>query len=451
LKRRIKALTKSGGTIFLSGITPTSKRFLETLFGEKIEIFERESSSLIFAGEYANTDPLVDHFHLQEMYFSEDEDAVIQRYGIRCDGKALLQACSCDWRMWNYRNETSKTGALYRSEKELLPANALVKLSFGKARILLSTIEMREHRDLAERKRKNLWNSLMQAAGARIDDNFGKEAAFSTYTPAGQIFNNLQAAEIVRSFIPMAAMLTNDMIAEISAFNIRELAKIHGRLLMLSSKKLDKIDQALSKIPLESENSTSADHGSLDNNAPILKGDQIIQVLAAGFFAGSDCAAMLNEDFLGGENNADPVPGDEIVQDSFSIIWQVQNAGLDGFHLKEMAFNGIKENSTCYMSFYLNSPRQLDNLLIEPNVPKLYLNVETGCCIRVWLNGKEIFTQGKISAKRINSQIPLLLGKGNNHILLKVVNTDTDDVVKAFLSSSHTDFIEKLVGTVERN
>ena len=54
-------------------------------------------------------------------------------------------------------------------------------------------------------------------------------------------------------------------------------------------------------------------------------------------------------------------------------------------------------------------------------------------------------------AKPVNSQIPLLLGKGNNHILLKVVNTDTDDVVKAFLSSSHTDFIEKLVGTVERN
>jgi beta-galactosidase len=451
LKRRIKALTKSGGTIFLSGITPTSKRFLETLFGEKIEIFERESSSLIFAGEYANTDPLVDHFHLQEMYFSEDEDAVIQRYGIRCDGKALLQACSCDWRMWNYRNETSKTGALFRSEKELLPANALVKLSFGKARILLSTIEMREHRDLAERKRKNLWNSLMQAAGARIDDNFGKEAVFSTYTPAGQIFNNLQAAEIVRSFIPMAAMLTNDMIAEISAFNIRELAKIHGRLLMLSSKKLDKIDQALSKISFETENTTSVSSNGVDENIHVLKVDQIVRVLAAGFFAGSDCISILNDDFLGGENIVAPAQGEAIINNFFSTRWQVETAGSDGFHLQEMAFEGPKDHSASYMSFYLNSPRRLDNLLTEPNIPRLYLNIETACCLRVWLNGNEILTQANVFAEPVNMQIPLLLGKGNNHILLKVVNTDTDDVVKAFLSSSHTDFIEKLVGTVELN
>jgi hypothetical protein len=450
LKRRIKALTKSGGTIFISGITPTSKRFLETMLGEKIEIFERESSSLIFAGEYANTDPLVDHFHLQEMYFSEDEDAVIQRYGVRCDGKALLQACSCDWRMWNYRNETSKTGALYRSEKELLPANALVKLSIGKARILLSTIEMREHRDLAERKRKYLWNSLLQAAGARIDDNFGEEAAFSTYTPAGKILNNQQAAEIVRSFIPMVAMLTDDMIAEISAFNIRELAKIHGRLLMLSSKKLDKIDQALSKIALETKNTTSVSSNGVDENTQVLKVDQIVRVLAAGFFAGSDCISILNDDFLGGENIVAPAQGEVIIYHDFSTRWQVETAGSDGFHLQGMEFQGPKDHSASYMSFYLNSPRRLDNLLTEPNIPRLYLNIETACCLRVWLNGNEILTQTNVFAEPVNLQVPLLLGKGNNHILLKVVNRDMDDIVKAFLSCSHTGFIEKLVGTVEQ-
>jgi hypothetical protein len=86
--------------------------------------------------------------------------------------------------------------------------------------------------------------------------------------------------------------------------------------------------------------------------------------------------------------------------------------------------------------------------LLEPNVPKLYLKVETGCCIRVWLNGKEIFIQGKISAQPVNSQIPLLLQKGNNHILMKVVNTDTDCAVKISLSSSPVDFVEKITGTV---
>ncbi len=454
LARKLKALRKGGGTIFLSGITTASQRFLEKLLDEKIEIFEREASSLVFAGEYANTDPLVDHFRLGELYFSEDEDSLIQRYGIRFinAGKitALLEACSCDWRRWNHRAETSKTGAVYRSEKETPPANALVQFNLGKSRILLSTIEMREHRALPERNRKNLWNKLMKAAGARIDDHFGQDARFSTYTPAGQILQNPQAKAIVRQFIPMVGMLTDEMIAEISSFNIRELAKEHGRLLMLSNKKLDQIDQALSKIPVASENPSSAERDSLNQNARILKGDQIIQVLATGLFAGSDCASMLNEDFLGGESSASLAPGDEIFRDGFATNWQVATSRSDGFHFNEMAFNGPKEYSASYMSFYLNSPRQLDNLLFEPNVPKLYLNVETGCCIRVWLNGKEIFTQAKISATPVNSQIPLLLRKGNNHIMMKVVNPDADYAVKVFLFSSHVDFVEKLTGAVSQ-
>jgi len=446
LKTRIESFKFGGGTVFLSGLTTASERILENLIGAKIEIFAREAPSLVFAGEYADTDPLVDHFRLQDLYFSEDEDNIIQRYGIRFQDlqnvKALLKSCRCDWRMWNDRAESSKTGALYRSEKEMPAANALVKLELGKARILLSTIEMREHRALSERNRKNLWNKLLRAAGARTDADFGKDAVFSTYTPAGQILKNPQAKAVVRRFIPMVAMLTDDMIAEICSFNIRELAKMHGRLLMLSNNKLDKIDQALNKIPLVPDDSIS--------NA-VLEGNQITRVLVAGFFAGSDCVSILNHDFLGGENFVVPAQGEAIIHNGFSTRWQVETAGSDGFHLRRMAFEGPINHSASYMSFHLNSPRRLDILLTEPNIPRLYLNIETACCLRVWLNGNEILTQADVLAEPVNLQVPLLLGKGNNHILLKVVNTDTDDVVKMFLSSSHKDFIEKLVGTVEWN
>jgi hypothetical protein len=91
----------------------------------------------------------------------------------------------------------------------------------------------------------------------------------------------------------------------------------------------------------------------------------------------------------------------------------------------------------------------LDNLLVEPNVPKLYLNLETACCLQVLLNGKEIFIQKTDPVKSVKSQIPLLLGRGSNHILIKVVKMDTDFVVKAFLTSSHEGFIEKLTGQVK--
>jgi hypothetical protein len=244
-------------------------------------------------------------------------------------------------------------------------------------------------------------------------------------------------------------MLTEEMIAEISSFNIRELAKMHGRLLLLNSKKLDQIDQALGEIPLDAEKSTSMEGNGSDENSDVLKGNQIIRALVAGLFKGNDSTSMLDEDFLGGESKAAPMEGNTISRNDYLTRWQIKKISSDGFRFQEMMLEGPKDHSTSYMSFYLNSPQRLDDLLTEPNVPKLYLNIETACCLRVWLNGKVIFTQANGITEPVNLQIPLPLRKGNNHILMKIVNTDTDYVVKAFLSSSQMDFVERLVSTVE--
>jgi beta-galactosidase len=153
---------------------------------------------------------------------------------------------------------------------------------------------------------------------------------------------------------------------------------------------------------------------------------------------------MLTDDFLNGESTIRPVQGGTVIRDDFSTTWQVETAKPDGFHFKRMAFGSTKEYSVKYMSFFLFSPRRLDDLLSAPNIPKLYLNLETACCLRVWLNGKEIFTQETLSSKPVKMQTPLLLGKGPNHILIKVINLDTDYVVNAYLSSTHQDFIGQL-------
>jgi hypothetical protein len=290
----------------------------------------------------------------------------------------------------------------------------------------------------------------MKAIGARTDAEFGKDSVFSTYTPAGQILKNPQAKAIVRRFIPMVAMLTKDMIADISSFSIRELVKSYGNLLRLSDAKMEKIDQALSKIPLESESSINTAKDGFNEYTCVLKGNQIACVLVAGFFTESNCISMLNEDFLGVDKNFALAQGEGITQNEFSTNWQLETAASDGFHFKEMAFDGPKGHSASYMSFYLNSPRRLDDLLTEPNVPKLYLNLETVCCLQVWLNGREIFSQASVSPEPAKFQSTLLLRKGSNHILIKVVNMDTDCVVKAYLSSTHDDFIAQLDSAVER-
>ena len=85
----------------------------------------------------------------------------------------------------------------------------------------------------------------------------GKMCASALIRQPGKFSTIQQAKAIVQRFIPMVGMLTDDMIEYISSFNIRELAKMYDRLLMLSNNKLDKIDQALSKIPLEPDDSIS--------------------------------------------------------------------------------------------------------------------------------------------------------------------------------------------------
>ena len=444
LEAKVDHLRLNGGTVFLSGLTPFSERLLQNLTGEKIKVFVREASSLVFGGEYTNTDPLIDHFRLSDLYFSEDDDHVIQRYGIHCEdpenSTALLKSCISDWRLWNHQAETSKTGAIYRSGKELPAANALVQVNLGKARVLLSTIEMRDHRVLAERKRRKLWNRLMQAAGAKIDPGFGKDKSFSSYTAVGKILQNPQAIAVVGKYIPLVNKLTEDMIAEIKSFSLRELATTHGRLLMLSSKKMDKIDQALDKIPLKLEKLV---------NTTILEGYQIVQVLGAGFSSGSDCGAMLKDDDLFGENRSAPSQGDEIIRDGLTTTWQVLSSGQDGFDFQDMAISGSDQFSSSYMSFRLDSPRDLVNLLIEPNLPKLFLNLETASCLRVWLNGINIFSQPDLLSEPVKSQIPLLLEKGINNIMIKVVNENGLDFVKASLSSTHEEFVDKLISAFE--
>lgn len=367
LKAQLEDFKSSGGTIFLAGLRPESETLLENLISEKIELFEREASSLVFAGEYANTDPVVDHFRLSELYFSEDEDYTIQKYGIRGDGlknaKGLLMACSCEWRQWNYRSETWKTGALYRSEKELQEAHTLLEFKVGQAKLIICAIEMASDSTSTKLRlssaKKVLWNKLMKAFGAAASDDFGKEA-------------------------------------------------------------------------------------------PVLKENQIIRTMAVGFLPAHHTVPLLDDDFLNGETDITPRQGEVVIRYGFSAFWQVKNAEQNGFDFKNMLLNGDENKSASYMSFYLNSPRRIDDLLTEPNVPELYLNMETPCSIRVWLNGTEIFTQLSVSSEPVKLQTRLLLRKGNNHILIKVVNENANYVVKASLSSSHDDYINMLNGSVEQ-
>jgi len=370
LKAKLKELKDKGGILLLTGLEPGKENYLTELLKEKVQIFPRESSSLVLGGEMGKTDPLVDHFRLEDLYLSESEYPVIQSFGlggeILKDGKILLKACSCEWRRWNHRPEMTKTYALFRSELELPPAPALVALRKGKAQILLSTLEICEPGTEDWTKpgttpvRKMIWHNLLKALECKVTSDYGKEA------------------------------------------------------------------QAFS-------------------------GDKLTHALFIGHFEGRSPESMLNDDYLAGESEIKPVIGDTAIRNTFSTAWQMETTQDGIFNLKEMSFNGPKTKSASYLSFYLDSPRRIDDLLTEPNVPELYLYMETGSYLRIWLNGKVIYTTEEKPEPKSQLKTRLLLGKGSNHVLIKIVNWENDNLFKGRLSSTDTDYLKNLGSSVERD
>lgn len=90
-----------------------------------------------------------------------------------------------------------------------------------------------------------------------------------------------------------------------------------------------------------------------------------------------------------------------------------------------------------YLSFWLFSPRSLSDLLIEPNMPRLSLFLESSDYV-LWLNNNEI----KVKNGVVDS---LPLDKGWNNIRLKIVQMPNEDkTVRLKLESDSEKFISEI-------
>ncbi len=104
-----------------------------------------------------------------------------------------------------------------------------------------------------------------------------------------------------------------------------------------------------------------------------------------------------------------------VVGDRTWTAVEANDAGV--FNLKELSPANGQAASSIYTSFWLNSPKDLANLLLDPHLPTLDLVVSSAVA-QVWVNGKPVFTN--MEAKIVVAS-PLLLQQGWNHILVKVV------------------------------
>lgn len=171
------------------------------------------------------------------------------------------------------------------------------------------------------------------------------------------------------------------------------------------------------------------------------------QALVCGSFGAESLDAAFGTDFLGGEKRIKPLEN-KTTEGRIWVATKTTEAG--DFNFKQMKLEGPMENAAAYLSFWLWSPRPLDDLLIEPDMPKLDLLAGADDAHRIWLNGNLIsekkrtgpMTLGDIACKALPLQ------QGWNHLLVKVVQGNGNWQFCAQLKCSDYNFFSQLKADV---
>lgn len=172
---------------------------------------------------------------------------------------------------------------------------------------------------------------------------------------------------------------------------------------------------------------------------PVLKTGGIVAGLMLGSFPITSINEAGEKEILNAAELGKVADGTRMLSKS----WIKINSENGMFDLKKISFEGPKENAEAYFSFWVFSPRPLDDLLIEPNMPVVDLEVSVDDAAKIWLNGKQV-------AKNIRTG-PLEGGKtvahalkfhqGWNQILIKTIQAGGNWQFAGHFTSSQPEFL----------
>jgi hypothetical protein len=182
---------------------------------------------------------------------------------------------------------------------------------------------------------------------------------------------------------------------------------------------------------------------AVDVGGPFLKTGQMVRTLACGRFETNGATPE--------KNFVDPTKGDDM-RDNNEVKnkrWHVATSNGGVFDLRSAPLDGPGDNAATYLSFWVWSSRSLDNLLVEPNVPKLDLNLQTTDDLQMWLNGKPVsVAAGTTAGTLLASGLPLQ--QGWNNFLVRLAHGTGDDKFQAQLVCNQPDYFSDLKSSLEK-
>lgn len=185
-----------------------------------------------------------------------------------------------------------------------------------------------------------------------------------------------------------------------------------------------------------------------DAGKPLLKGGGIVRTLLSGTYPITSLQEAADKNFI------DPASGGAIKLNStldgkpWSLLYE--ESGLVDFTKAKM--DGPKNNAVAYLSFWVSSPRALDDLLIEPNIPVVNMEVAADDAVQVWLNGKRIINNirnGDIDNGKAKADA-LKLHQGWNHFLIKVIQLGGEWKFTGRLTCNQPDFLADLESALQK-
>jgi Glycosyl hydrolases family 2, TIM barrel domain/Glycosyl hydrolases family 2/Glycosyl hydrolases family 2, sugar binding domain len=181
----------------------------------------------------------------------------------------------------------------------------------------------------------------------------------------------------------------------------------------------------------------------IDVGQPFLPTGELVQALAIGRFAADDLSAKTIGNSFTGETIRD---GAKIGAKGWGVI--SSDGNLLDLSTKPL-LSGPATNAVTFLSFWILSPRSLENLLQEPNVPKMNLNIQSGDKMNIWLNGKCIVKNAESASGLISAQ-NLRLHQGWNHFLIQAHHDKGEDKFSAKLSCDKPEFLAEIQSALQK-
>jgi beta-galactosidase len=127
--------------------------------------------------------------------------------------------------------------------------------------------------------------------------------------------------------------------------------------------------------------------------------------------------------------------------------WRARDAGEDGvFNFRKGLVRGSQESCYAYLAVWIKSPKPLNDLLSEPNLPKLSFTYGSDDGCQVWLNGGLLANHqrtGPMAADAFKLN-PLLLKLGWNQLVIRVVQGGGEWKFTGKFGCSDLNFLSKL-------